>query len=113
MGKVPAIGLSLLFAASASVVCAYFWRTKSHWHASKIVQIMAILLLLAVAAVAFLFSAEFNGQALLYVAGHGMPNWSGFGLQSGWVWVFISALGLLYIQIWTLIRTLVNTPHRS
>ncbi len=113
IGKVSAIGLSLLFAASASVVCAYFWRIKSHWHASKVVQISAIVLLLIIAAVAFLFGGEFNGQALLYVAGHGMPNWSRFGLQSGWVWVFISALGLVYIQIWTLVRKLLNTPHRS
>jgi len=113
MGWAASMGSSLLFAVSASAVCAGFWRLQSYSRASKAIHITAIIVLLIIAAVAFLFGGKFNGQALLYVARHGMPNWSGFSLQGVWAWVFIPALGIAYIQLWTLVRLLLNTGHRS
>lgn len=105
------MGLSLLFATSMFAICGYIWRIRSSWLGSKAVHITTIVLLLIIAAAAFLFGAKFNGETLLYVAAHGMPNWSGFGLQRTWAWVFLPVLGVAYIQIWTLVRALLNTTH--
>lgn len=112
MGETASIALSPLCALAAAGLCVYRWQFESSLRTSKAVLVAVILVLLVIAAVAFVLGAEFNGQSLLYVAGHGMPDWSGFGMQRAWVWVFVPALGAVYIQIWTLVRALVHVKDR-
>jgi len=112
MAEVTSIGLSPLLALAASGLCVYRWQFASCSRGSTKALVAVIFVLLVIAASAFVLGAEFNGQGLFYVARHGMPDWSGFGMQRTWVWVLVPVLAAVYIQIWTLVRALVHVKAR-
>ena len=112
LGEAASIGLSPLIAIAASALCAYRWQLEAYSQASKKSLVAVIFVLLIFVAVAFVLGTEFNGQSLLEVARHGMPDWSGFGMQGIWAWVLVPALVATYIQIWTLVRAFVHVWSR-